>query len=92
MMMKTRILGVLCGAFLFTACGPSPTDVCDHMIELAKKEEGSEALVKKAEEGRSECVSSMESAKEMQGAMKYNETANCIVDATSMKDAMACQK
>ncbi len=92
MMLKTRILGVLSCTFLFAACGPAPADVCDQMIELAKKEEGAEALVKKAEEGRSECVSSMESAKEMQGSVKYNETANCIMDATTFKDAIACQK
>ncbi len=87
---STAILGAVTFVFVFAGCGPSPDAVCDHMIELAKKE-GSDGIGKKAEEGRGECISSMESAKEMQGAMKYKESAGCIMDATTFKDAIACQ-
>ncbi len=89
---NATIVGALAFIFSFAGCGPSPTAVCDRMIELAKKEEGGEGLAKKAEEGRAECISSMESAKEMQGAAKFSEAGNCIMDAATFKDALQCQK
>ena len=86
-----RIAGALSCALLMTACGPSPTKICDKMIELAKAE-GSEALAKKAEQERDECVDSLTSAKEMQGAAKFNEQGKCIMKASSLADAVACRE
>ena len=90
--MKTKITLAALFAPLLAACGPSPTAVCDHMIELAKAEEGGEAIAKKAEEGRSQCIDSMTTAKDMQGSVKFNEKANCIMDAKTFGDAMKCQE
>ncbi len=85
-----RITGFLAVALLASACGPSPEAVCDKFIELAKKEEGSEAIVKKLEEDKAECVESMESTKEMQGSMKFKESANCVMKAETFKAAIEC--
>ena len=86
-----KTMCLLSTVLLLAACGASPTSVCDHMIELAKKE-GNDAVSKKAEEGRGECISSLESAKEMQGAVEYSRSADCIMDATTLKAAIACQE
>lgn len=86
-----KTLGVLTCLCLLPACAPSPAAVCDKMIELAKKD-GSEAMAKKAAEGRSECVTSLETAQEMQGSVEYGKSANCIMDAATFKDAIACQE
>ncbi|MEM7154647.1 MAG: hypothetical protein AAF799_17495 [Myxococcota bacterium] len=86
-----KTFGVLTCALFLGACGPSSTDICDKMIELAKKE-GSDAMVKKLEEDRGECIAAMDSAKEMQGAMKFKESGNCIMDAATFKDAIQCRE
>lgn len=87
-----RTFGVLTCALFLGACGPSSTDICDKMIELAKKEGGSDAMVKKLEKDRGECIAAMDSAKEMQGAVKFKETGDCIMDAASFKDAVQCRE
>jgi hypothetical protein len=71
------------------ACGASPEAVCDHIIELAKKEGGEEAA-----KGldRAECIKSGEREKEMKGMMKWREQANCVTDATTLEAAMKCGK
>ncbi len=76
-----------CILFL-TACGPSPDAVCDKMIELAKKE--NEAIGKKLEEDKSECVEQMESAKEMHGMVEFRKEAKCVMDASTLEEASKC--
>ena len=74
---------------LMTGCGPSPDALCDHMIELAKKEGGEEAakMIDKAE-----CVKSAEKKKEMQGLVKFNEKAGCIMDAEDLAGLAKCDE
>ena len=71
------------------ACGASPEAVCDHIIELSKKELGEEAA-----KGldRADCIKDAEREKEMQGMVKYREQANCVMDATTLEAAMKCDK
>jgi hypothetical protein len=75
--------------FVSLACGASPEAVCDHMIELSKKELGEEAAKSL---DRADCIKGAEHQKEMQGMMKYRTTANCITDATTLEAAMKCDK
>jgi NADH:ubiquinone oxidoreductase subunit B-like Fe-S oxidoreductase len=73
---------------LAAACGPSPEAVCDHVIELTKKEVGEEAA--KAID-KDDCVKSAEREKEMKGMMKYNEQASCVVAAESLEALTKCE-
>lgn len=70
-----------------SACGASPEAVCDHIIELTKKEAGEEAA--KALD-RAECIKSGERQKEMKGMMKYRTEANCAMDAQKLEDLGKC--
>ena len=72
---------------LTAACGPSPAAVCDHVIELTKKEVGEEAA-----KGidKDDCVKSAEREKEMKGMLKYNEQASCIMEADSLEGLAKC--
>ena len=73
---------------LFTlACGASPEQVCDHVIDLAKKELGEEAAKAMPKE---ECVKDAERDKEMKGMMKWRTQAGCVMDATTLEAAMKC--
>jgi hypothetical protein len=73
---------------LAAACGPSPEAVCDHVIELTKKEIGEEAAkgIDKAD-----CVKGAEREKEMKGMLKYNEQAKCVMDADSLEALGKCE-
>jgi hypothetical protein len=70
-------------------CGASPDAVCDHMIELAKKELGEEAAKAMP---KAECVKDAERQKEMAGMMKWREQANCVMDAQTLEAATKCDK
>lgn len=80
-------LFILAAAIALPACGPSPDAVCDHTIELIKKELGDEAgeFIKK-----DECVEEMNRHKEMKGAIKWKEEAGCVMKAESMEDLEKC--
>lgn len=83
--MRIKVLVVLGALATATGCAPSPQDVCDHMSELVTK--GSGDAVKP---DTAECVSSVESKKEMKGLMKYRKWANCVVDASTLEAAEGC--
>jgi hypothetical protein len=89
--MKTlaKLFAATCLIATTTACAPSPDAVCDHVIELTKKEVGEEAskLIDKAD-----CVKSAERSKEMKGMVKYNKEAKCAVKAESLEALGACGK
>ncbi|HET6584095.1 MAG TPA: hypothetical protein VFG69_11615 [Nannocystaceae bacterium] len=89
--MKKLAQIVLAGSvgILSLGCGASPEAVCDHMIDLMKKELGEEAA--KAVP-REECVKEAEHDKEMGGMMKWRTQANCVMDAQKLDDAMKCDK
>ncbi len=74
---------------LMTGCAPSPDKLCDHLIEVTKKEAGEEAakLIDKAD-----CVKSAERRKEMKGMIKYNEEAKCAMKAETLEALGECSK
>ena len=89
--MKTtaKLFAAVCLLALTTACAPSPDKLCDHVIEVTKKEAGEEAakLIDKAD-----CVKSAERRKEMKGMIKYNEEAKCAIKAETLEALGACGK
>jgi hypothetical protein len=79
------------------ACTPSNEDVCNHVMDIMKKEFGdakdapepSEEELKKFTE---KCVADLEKEKEKLGADKYKEQVKCVMAAQKMDDLMKCDK
>jgi hypothetical protein len=79
---------------MLSACGPSPEDVCEHVMGIMKKELG-EALPMSDEDTKKfkeECVKEATAEKEKMGAMEYKKQADCIMDAGSFADMEKCEK
>lgn len=87
--MKMMSMALLAASALAAiGCGPSPEAVCDKMFSLAEAELG--AAAKAALGEKSECVKDEARRKEMQGAIKYKNNNECLMNASSWKDAKAC--
>lgn|SRR5690606_10300750 len=79
------------------ACTPSNEDVCNHVMDIMKKEFGdaegakapSDEDMKKFTE---KCVADLEKEKEKLGADKYKEQVKCVMAASKMDDLMKCDK
>ena len=79
------------------ACTPSNEDLCNHVMDLLKKEMGdakdapqpSDEELKKFTE---ECVKDIDKQKEKLGEDKFKEMAKCTMAAQSMDDMMKCDK
>ncbi len=86
------VVSVSVFGLLVTGCGgPAPEAVCDHMLELAKKELGDAVKDEGLEEMKKECVEEVKKEKEKDPA-KYKEVATCMMGAKSMEDMMKCEK
>ena len=83
------LMFVALAGLALSACGASPEAVCDHTIELTKKELGEEAAKSL---DRAECIKSAERRKEMKGMMQYRTEANCVMDAQKLEDLMKCSE
>ncbi len=89
---KFLALAVL--APMLAACAPSSEDVCNHVVDLLKKEYGGdkeppEEELKKAVD---ECVKDMEKKKEKIGAAEFKTLSKCAMAAEDMKALSACEK
>lgn len=90
---KLLVLAVL--APMLTACGPKPEDVCQHVIDLMKKDLGDQADAMSEEQIakiKETCVKSAEKEKELKGAIEYNKQAKCVMAAESSEDLRACEE
>ena len=85
------VLSLAVTALSLVACGPSPEDVCDHALTLAKAEVGDKAA-EAALGTRDECVQTETRRKEMQGMLKYKENNACLMDSKSWSDVTKCKK
>jgi hypothetical protein len=79
------------------ACTPSNEDVCNHLIDLMKKEfgdaaEGAKPSDEDMKKMSDECVADLEKKKEKIGAAKYKEQAKCVMAATKMEELAKCDK
>jgi hypothetical protein len=85
--MNTRVLAPIFLPWL-VGCGPSPDSVCEHVIELARRELGDEAA---AAIERTDCVESARRERETKGVLEYRKQAECIVRAGSLDELSACE-
>ena len=79
------------------ACTPSNEDVCNHVMDIMKKEfgEGEGAKAPSDEDMKKfteKCVADLEKEKEMIGAAKYKEQVKCVMAADKMEALMKCEK
>lgn len=80
---------------MLAACAPSGEDLCNHVIEVMKKEMGDAAAKASEEETKKfteECVKEMEKEKEKIGAAEFKKQAKCIMAAEKMEDMAKCEK
>jgi len=78
---------------MLAACAPKPDEVCDHVIDLLKKELGDKAgeMTEDDLKGIKEtCVKDAEKEKELKGALEYNKQAKCVMAASSRADLDKC--
>lgn len=79
------------------ACTPSNADVCNHVMEIMKKEFGdaegakapSDEEMKKFTE---KCVSDLDKEKEKVGEDKYKEQVKCVMAAQKLDELTKCDK
>jgi hypothetical protein len=79
------------------ACTPSNEDVCNHLMDLMKKEFGdAEGAPKPSDEDlkkfTDECVADLDKKKEKIGADKYKEQVKCVMAAEKMDALAKCDK
>jgi hypothetical protein len=89
---KLLVLAVL--APMLVACGPKPEDVCQHVVDLMKKDLGDQADAMSEEQVakiKETCIKSAEKQKEKIGAIEYNKEAKCVMAADSTEDLRACE-
>lgn len=87
------VLALTVLAPMLSACAPAPADVCDHVIELMRKDLGEQVDAMPEEEItkiKDKCVKEAEKKKEMEGALVYNKEAKCVMAATSLGDLSKC--
>lgn len=77
---------------MLAACAPSPEEVCQHIIDLTKKEVGeeAEAMTEQLDAHKEKCIKDGEHQKEMRGALEYNKEAKCVMAAESIADVEKC--
>jgi hypothetical protein len=79
------------------ACTPSNEDVCNHVMDIMKKEMGdaegakapSDEEIKKYTE---KCVTDMDKEKEKKGADVFNKQVKCVMAASKMDEMMKCNE
>jgi hypothetical protein len=72
---------------VLSACGPSPEEVCDKTISLAK----GAGMAATELPDRTACIKDEERAKEMKGMMKYKSSRACVMAAKTAADLAACK-
>jgi hypothetical protein len=94
-MKKFRTLMALVAlAPMLAACAPAPEDVCQHVVDLMKKELGEQVDAMPEDEItkiKDNCVKEAEKEKEMKGSMEYNKQAKCVMAAASLEDLSKCE-
>src|SRR5690606_31452468 len=89
---KFLALAVL--APMLAACAPSNEDVCQHVMDIMKKEMGDAAEAPSDEdikEGMKKCVEEFDKEKEKLGAAEHKKQAKCVMAAEKLEDMAKCQ-
>ena len=80
---------------MLAACAPAPEDVCQHVIDLMKKELGDrvdEMPYVEVTKIKDDCIEEAKKEKELEGAMKYKKQAKCVMAAESLDDLKKCDE
>jgi hypothetical protein len=89
------LLALAALAPMLAACAPAPEDVCQHVVDLMKKELGEQVDAMPEEEItkiKDNCVKEAEKEKEMKGALEYKKQAKCVMAAESLEDLKGCEE
>jgi hypothetical protein len=79
---------------MLAACAPSNEDVCQHVMDIMKKEMGDAAGETSEEDTKKfmeKCVKDLDKEKEKIGAAEYKKQAKCVMAAEKMEDMMKCE-
>lgn len=95
--MKTHptLLALVVLAPMLAACAPKPDDVCQHVVDLMKKDLGDQADAMSEEQVakiKETCVTKAEKEKELKGAIEYNKQAKCVMAAESLEGLKVCEE
>ncbi|MCA9692257.1 MAG: hypothetical protein KC636_21845 [Myxococcales bacterium] len=80
---------------MLAGCAPAPEDVCQHVVDLMKKQLGDQADAMPEEEItkiKDNCVKEAEKEKEMKGSIEYNKQAKCVMAAETLDDLSKCEE
>ncbi len=88
------LLALVALAPMLAACAPAPEDVCQHVVDLMKKELGDQVDMSDDDikEIKDTCVKEAEKEKEMQGAIEYKKQAKCVMAASSFEELEKCEE
>lgn len=89
-----RVFVVLTLVGGLTACGPSPEDVCEHVIGLMDaelKDKGAPLAADKREKSLESCVDRA-AKKKRESEVEYKKSAACIMEASNLEAVNACSE
>lgn len=89
-----KFLALAALAPMLAACAPSNEDVCQHVMDIMKKEMGDAAAEASEEDTKKfmeKCVKDLDKEKEKLGAAEYKKQAKCVMAAEKMEDLMKCE-
>ncbi|MFO7564526.1 MAG: hypothetical protein R6X02_17910 [Enhygromyxa sp.] len=90
----STVLAVAVLVPMLAACGPSPEKVCDHVVDLTKKELGDKVDAmsdEQLEKIRTDCVKNAEDDQK-KNPKTYGKRAKCVMAGTSLEDLRDCYK
>ena len=70
---------------------PTAEEVCDKMVELARKESASgSTMAQQLEKNKGDCITSVDKQRAKKGDEEYAREARCVLDANTFEDVMKC--
>jgi hypothetical protein len=95
--MKTHptLLALAVLAPMLVACAPKPDDVCQHVVDLMKKDLGDQADAMSEEQIakiKETCVKNAEKEKQAKGPIEYSKQTKCVMAAESLEDLRECEE
>jgi hypothetical protein len=75
-------------AIVLVGCGPAPAAVCDHMIDLTRRELGKAAA---ADLDQDACVAELERQRARRGDDEHRRHVQCVLASDSFAELAACR-
>ena len=92
--LKTKMIAAAAALLLgltAAACGPSPEEVCEKQLVLAKAAVGEKLALEAIGGGLQRCIKSEQRRQEFQGMFKYKKNNACLMEAESYADLKKCK-